>query len=30
MLAAIANAPFPHCDPVYGEKGPLIKNWVNI
>jgi len=30
MLAAIANAPFPHCDPVYGEKGPLIKNWLNI
>lgn len=30
MLVAIANTPFPQCDPVYGETGPLIKNWVNI
>lgn len=30
MLEAIANAPFPHSDPVFGEDGPLIERWVNI
>lgn len=28
MLDAIANAPFPHRDPVYGESGPLIDCWI--
>lgn len=30
MLKAIANAPYPHRDPVYGEQGPLIERWGNI
>lgn len=30
MLEAIANAPFPHSDPVFGENGPLIERWINI
>lgn len=30
MLNTIATAPFPHCDPVYGDKGPLIDHWIKI
>ncbi|MGK9175187.1 cupin domain-containing protein [Yokenella regensburgei] len=28
MLAAIASAPFPASDPVYGAQGPLLEKWL--
>ncbi|WP_312268800.1 cupin [Pseudescherichia sp.] len=30
MLDAIAKAPFPHRDPVYGNAGPLTDYWIKI